>query len=153
MKLEDLNRERLLACCGSETWADRMMASAPFRDAAALHEKAEDIWASLGRDDWLEAFAKHPKIGAKASGKWPAQEQAGMSQADRETAETMRELNEQYERKFGFIFIVCATGKTAEEMRRLLEERISNERERELQIAAGEQAKIMHLRLDKLLAE
>jgi OHCU decarboxylase len=150
---DDLGAEALLRCCGSEVWAQRMLASRPFGDAETLHRTADEIWFSLRREDWLEAFSKHPKIGDKASSNWSAQEQQGMSTASEETARRMRELNEQYERKFGWRFIVCATGKPADEMRSLLEQRLSNDPDTELRIAADEQAKIMHLRLDKLLAE
>lgn len=142
----------LLACCGSRTWVERMLANRPLSDVAALHETAESVWFSLTPGDWLEAFSKHPKIGDKSYSKWSAQEQQGMSQASRDIADAMRELNAQYQRKFGFIFIVCASGKSAEEMRSMLEQRLSNDPDTELQIAAAEQVKIMHLRLDKMLA-
>jgi OHCU decarboxylase len=153
MKPDDLGGEALLACCGSEVWAQRMMASRPFGDAETLHRTADEIWFSLRREDWLEAFSKHPRIGDKSSSKWPLQEQQGMSAASDETARRMRELNEQYERKFGWIFIVCATGKSADEMRQLLEQRLLNDPDTELRVAGDEQSKIIHLRLDRLLAK
>lgn len=153
MRLDELNRESLLACCGSEVWVERMLASRPFHDAPSLHREAEAIWLSLTPEEWLKAFAKHPKIGGKPSSAWSAQEQKGMSDATQHITQTMRDLNERYERKFGWIFIICATGKSAEEMRNLVEQRLLNDPERELQIAVDEQSKIMHLRLDKLLAE
>ena len=153
MKPDDLGAEALLACCGSDVWAQKMMASRPFGDAETLHRTADEIWFSLRREDWLEAFSRHPRIGDKSSNNWPAQEQQGMSAASEKTARRMRELNEQYERTFGWIFIVCATNKSAEAMRQLLEQRLSNDPDTELRVAADEQAEIMHLRLDKLLAE
>jgi 2-oxo-4-hydroxy-4-carboxy-5-ureidoimidazoline decarboxylase len=153
VKPDDLDGEALLKCCGSEVWAQRMLASRPFRDAETFHRTAEEIWFSLRREDWLQAFSKHPKIGAQASSKWSAQEQQGMSEASQDTAQSMRNLNKQYERKFGWIFIICATGKSAGEMRNLLESRLENDPDTELRIAAEEQSKIMHLRLDKLLDE
>jgi 2-oxo-4-hydroxy-4-carboxy-5-ureidoimidazoline decarboxylase len=160
MTLDELNRaadaqarEALLACCGSGAWAERILVSRPLRDAAALHHVAEAVWFSLTRADWLDAFSKHPKIGDKAASKWPAEEQRGMSEAGRDTAHAMRELNERYERKFGWIFIVCATGKSAGELHNVLETRLSNDAVEELQIAVIEQSKIMHLRLNKLLTE
>lgn len=151
-------REALVACCGSEAWAEQMIASRPFTDRTALHTAADSIWGSLTPADWVEAFSKHPKIGDKSisnkpASAWSAQEQQGMSHASEDTAAAMRRLNEQYEHKFGWIFIVCATGKSADEMRKLIERRLSNDSDKELQIAAAEQAKIMHLRLDKLVAE
>ena len=153
MRWDELSRESLLACCGSETWVGRMLAKRPFDDAPSLHHEAEAIWLSFTPRDWLEALSKHPKIGENPSSKWSAQEQKAMSDASEDVARTMSDLNEQYERKFGWIFIICATGKSAEEMQNLLEQRLSNDPEKELQIAANEQLKIMHLRLDKLLAE
>ena len=159
MNLNDMNstpdaeaREALLACCGARGWADRMLASRPFRDAAALHASAEAIWTSLTPADWLEAFSQHPRIGSNAAG-WSRQEQSGMSEAGHDTAETMRRANEEYQRKFGWIFIVYATGKSAEDMLTLLQQRLQNDPGEELQIAACEQSRIMHLRLDKLLKE
>jgi 2-oxo-4-hydroxy-4-carboxy-5-ureidoimidazoline decarboxylase len=146
-------RDAFLACCGSARWADRMLATRPFPSSQELHDEAEAIWFSLAPGDWLEAFSQHPKIGEKSSSKWSVQEQQVMSQAGREIGEAIRQMNEQYERTFGWIFIVCATGKSAEQMRSLLEQRLSNDTETELRIAAAEQAKIMHLRLDKLLTE
>lgn len=145
-------RQALLACCGARAWADRMLASRPFQDAADLHVSAEAIWASLSPADWLEAFSQHPIIGSESAG-WSREEQSGMSQASRDTAETMRRANEEYQQKFGWIFIVCATGKSAEDMLTLLQQRLGNNPGEELRIAAREQLKIMHLRLEKLLAE
>jgi OHCU decarboxylase len=116
-----------------------------------IHRAADEIWWSLTPQDWLEAFAAHPKIGQKSSAKWTAQEQSGMSQAAASTAEEMARLNCDYESKFGFIYVVCATGKSADEMLAILQARIHNSPEEEIRIAAAEQAKITHLRLDKLL--
>ncbi len=150
---DDRAREALLACCGSETWAEAMLGKRPLADEGALHDAADTVWFSLAPADWLESFSKHPKIGDRSGNAWSAQEQQGMTQASGDAAESMRVLNEQYERKFGWIFIVCATGKSAEEMRGLLEQRLTNDSEAELLIAAVEQAAIMHIRLKKLLAE
>ena len=150
---EEPARQALLACCGSEAWVARLLASRPFNDEAALHSRAQALWFSLTPADWLEAFSKHPKIGEKSSSKWSAEEQSGMAQVNQEMTDAMRRLNVEYERRFGWIFIVCATGKRAEEMRNLLEQRLSNDPATELQTAAREQAAIMRLRLDKLLAE
>ncbi len=154
MNAENLNHETLLACCGSQEWVRRMAValSARVHDAEGLHELAEGIWWSLTPEDWLEAFAAHPQIGEQSSKKWSAQEQAGMSAASRETADSMALLNAVYRERFGYIFIVCATGKSGEQMRQLLEQRMAHSPEQELRVAAAEQAKIMHLRLDKVLA-
>jgi len=122
----------------------------PFLSTAAMHAAADEIWWSLTPEDWLEAFSKHPKIGQSPSAKWSAEEQSGMSEAAFETAQEIARLNAGYYAKFGFIFIVCATGKSAAEMLQLLSARIHNTRDEELRNAAEEQAKITHLRLNKL---
>jgi 2-oxo-4-hydroxy-4-carboxy-5-ureidoimidazoline decarboxylase len=150
----ELARRAFLDCCGSRKWADIMTERRPYRDAAAMHNIAEELWSSLGEQDWQEAFAAHPKIGEqKASANWSAAEQSGMMRAAEGTAQSIRRLNEDYERKFGWIFIVCASGKSAEEMLQLLSERIKNDPPREFLLAAAEQLKITHLRLRKLVAE
>ncbi len=130
-----------------------MLSRQPFLDAAAMHRAADEIWWSLSPEDWLEAFSHHPKIGQKSAAKWTAQEQSGMSRAAIDVTEAMARLNAEYDSKFGFIFIVCATGKSAEEMLQILRTRIHNSRAEEIRIAAEEQIKITHLRLDKLAAE
>lgn len=140
-------------CCGSSRWLSQMEDSRPFLNRDNLHARAERIWNELNEMDWLEAFAAHPKIGARSESEWSSQEQSGMSQADANLRQRMIDLNEEYERKFGFIFILCATGKTAKEMARLIEQRLLNDRDIELKIAAAEQARIVHLRLDKLTWE
>jgi OHCU decarboxylase len=127
-----------------------MSARQPFADRPSMHRAADEIWWSLTPEDWLEAFAKHPKIGQKSSARWSALEQSGMSQAAFETAQAMARLNAEYDARFGFIFIVCATGKSADDMLQLLRGRLGNTREEEICNAAAEQAKITHLRLDKL---
>lgn len=141
----------LLRCCGSRAWARQMAASRPFRDLAALRDAADRIGSRLGREDWLEAFAVHPRIGEKGS-RWSEAEQAGARSADRETLAALVEANRRYESRFDHIFIVCATGKSAAEMLDLLRARLDNDPETELRIAAEEQRKITNLRLEKLLA-
>lgn len=148
-----MNHDDLMACCGSEAWVRAMLARRPFGNAEDLHQAADEVWWSLQADDWLEAFSKHPRIGQKSDAKWSAHEQSGMEQAGRETAEQIAALNTQYADRFGFIFIVCATGKSGDEMLELLQERLLHSREQEIRIAAAEQSKIMHLRLDKLQKE
>jgi OHCU decarboxylase len=144
--------ETLLACCGSRAWARRMVKSRPFQDLASLREKSDAIWRSLGGEDWREAFAAHPRIGEKGS-RWSEQEQAGASDASSETLAELIAANQEYETRFGHIFIVCATGKSAAEMLSLLRHRLDNDREIELYIAAEEQRKITNLRLEKLLSK
>jgi allantoicase len=138
----------LRACCGSTEWVRRMIAARPMSNA---FETAEEIWSSLGEKDWLEAFATHPRIGERKTSGWASQEQSGAASAASETRAALRDTNREYEEKFGFIYIVCATGKSAEEMLTIARERLANEREQELRIAAGEQLKITKLRMRKLV--
>lgn len=148
----------LLQCCGSKRWAENVANARPYENVETLITNANDIWLSLDRDDWLEAFQSHPKIGEKKaaapisdkSRQWSGQEQAGVATASRETVDALAALNWAYEQKFGFIFIVCATGKTSEEMLESLKKRLENDAETELPIAAAEQSKITELRLKKL---
>lgn len=136
-----------------------MTARRPFSTVEELTRTASDVWWSLSQVDWLEAFRSHPKIGEKKSAEpvstqsanWSGQEQAGVANAARDTIDSLAQLNREYENKFGFIFIVCATGKSADEMLALLRQRLRNDDEVELPVAAAEQAKITELRLKKLI--
>ncbi len=136
----------LRACCGSSEWVRRMMAARPSKNA---FNTAEEIWSSLSEKDWLEAFAAHPRIGERKGSGWASQEQSGTASAANETLTALANTNREYEEKFGFIYIVCATGKSAEEMLTIARERLANEREQELRIAADEQLKITKLRMMK----
>lgn len=148
------------ACCGSQRWVSHMVKGRPFENVGKLKEYARDVWWKLESADWLEAFRSHPKIGEeKAEGQasqraqhWSGQEQSGVRAASQQTIHTLAELNREYEVKFGYIFIVCATGKSSEEMLGLLRERLGNEPAAELRIAASEQVKITDIRLEKMLA-
>jgi 2-oxo-4-hydroxy-4-carboxy-5-ureidoimidazoline decarboxylase len=148
----------LLRCCGSTLWANAMLAKFPFASTVELMEAADKIWFGLDRVDWLEAFAAHPRIGDvetlrkkfATTAAWCEGEQAGVSEASDGVLKKLSAGNEEYEERFGYIFIVCATGKTAAEMLELLESRLSNHADTELRVAAGEQAKIIKLRLEKL---
>jgi 2-oxo-4-hydroxy-4-carboxy-5-ureidoimidazoline decarboxylase len=151
--------QELLKCCGSTRWGQRMTQHRPFETIEELTRTANEVWASLDQADWLEAFHSHPKIGekkaaepvSKQSQQWSGQEQAGVRDADQEMIDLLAQLNREYEEKFGFIFIVCATGKSAAEMLAILRERLRNAIDAELGIAAAEQAKITELRLKKLV--
>ena len=153
-------QEALFNCCGASRWVQFMVSIFPVASAEELFQEAHDGWALCVESDWLEAFKHHPKIGDveglrkkfAATANWAAEEQKGASEASDHIIEALANENKAYEDKFGFIFIVCATGKSAEEMLALLRERIVNTRAQELQIAAGEQAKITQLRLQKLLS-
>lgn len=150
--------KEFLSCCGSERWASQMVKCRPFENAEQLRDHARDVWLKLDTADWLEAFRSHPKIGerkaeASASQKaqqWSGQEQSGVHNASRQTLDSIAALNQEYAAKFGYIFIVCATGKSSEEMLAILRQRLANEPDDELRIAANEQAKITELRLGKL---
>jgi OHCU decarboxylase len=148
-----------LKCCGSKNWAREMSRHLPFRNATDLQETAKSVWWSLSVEDWLEAFGSHPKIGEQkaaaqpstASLSWSSKEQAGLTNASAATKDLLAELNRRYEEKFGFIYIVCATGKNSDELLAILQERLGHDSETELQIAAREQSQITELRLNKLL--
>ena len=146
----DEARVALLRCCGSSRWVAEMLERRPWESAAALYGDAGAVWATLGPRDLLEAFAQHPRIGAKGDDAWSRAEQAGAAGADDATVQALREANDRYFDRFGYIFIVCATGKSAGEMLALLERRLANDPTRELAIAAAEQARITRLRLEKL---
>jgi OHCU decarboxylase len=154
----------LLACCGASRWALGMVARRPFGNFAELFAAADEIWRSLGREDWLEAFSRHPQIAEKAtekrieaqpgqslSNRWSAEEQSGAQRNSADVVARLAEGNRAYLQRFGHIFIVCATRKTAEEMLAILERRLQNDASAELTIAAEEQRRITRLRLEKLL--
>ena len=168
MNLTELNNlpkpalaEALQTCCGSTVWVASMAASFPVADAETLMDEAKTNWNSLREADWREAFTHHPKIGGDVealrekfatTSTWAEGEQASVKEASQATLEALAAGNEEYERKFGYIFIVCATGKTAAEMLALLQARLVNKPEDEILIAMGEQDKITRIRLEKLLA-
>jgi len=148
-------------CCGASRWVDAMIAARPFADAAEIAAAGERAFAPLVRADWLEAFSHHPKIGDvsalrekfASTAAWAGAEQRGAATATEATLAALAEGNRAYEERFGYIFIVCATGKSAEEMLALLRARLGNEPAAELAIAAVEQRKITRLRLEKLSGE
>ena len=166
MTLHDLNilskeqlRQELFNCCGSQAWVNKMLPFFPADDMVELLYDAEDQWYECTEADWLEAFSHHPKIGGVESLKekyattahWASGEQIAVNTASQQTIEALAKGNEAYEKKFGFIFIVCATGKSAEEMLDLLQQRLTNTKEEEIKIAMDEQNKITQIRLQKLL--
>jgi 2-oxo-4-hydroxy-4-carboxy-5-ureidoimidazoline decarboxylase len=158
-------RAAFLKCCGAPRWAERMALRRPYNSEPALLESARQIWRALERADWLQAFAAHPKIGEgdrSASGSqaelgnqtattaWAAAEQAGVAGALDTVLHALADANHAYEATFGYIFIICASGKTAGEMLALLNQRLKSSPEEELQTAALEQEKITLLRLQKM---
>ncbi|MEQ1923360.1 MAG: 2-oxo-4-hydroxy-4-carboxy-5-ureidoimidazoline decarboxylase [Pyrinomonadaceae bacterium] len=148
-----------LDCCGSQVWARRMAELRPFAMLDDLFASADKVWALLSTVDHLEAFAAHPKIGSKKAAasqnvqaaSWSAGEQSGVDLAAKDVRDELADANSLYEDKFGFIFIVCASGKTAEEMLAICRARLGNSLQTELAIAGEEQRKITELRLSKLL--
>lgn len=145
-------------CCTASRWVAGMVEARPFADLDACHQAAKDVWAGMGEADFLEAFEGHPKIGDVTSlrekyahtKKLASGEQSSVNEAAEETIQALAQGNTDYENKFGFIFIVCATGKSAAEMNDLLQQRLPNDRETELQNAAGQQALITAIRINKL---
>ena len=144
-------------CCGSQRWASSVTARRPYPSVDALNKAADSIWWKLERADWLEAFSHHPQIGDQpASGsdsarRWAAGEQAGTRTASDDVKSRLARANRAYFDKFGYIYIVCATGKTAEGMLAILNQRLQNDPPSEISIAAEQQRLITRIRLEKLL--
>jgi len=168
MTLEELNdlpaqyaEAEFLKCCGSRAWAHAMAAVRPFATKEEVLAEAADAAASLADEDWLEAFRAHPKIGeqkattaqSQQEQSWSTQEQSAMQSASTDTVARLAAGNHEYEEKFGFIFIVCASGKSSAEMLAILNNRLENDPQTELSEAAQEQRKITRLRLEKLLRQ
>src|SRR6266571_1212896 len=155
----DQAQAEFLKCCGSKRWARALIEARPFDNKDELLNEADRVWWSLDSADWLEAFRAHPKIGEKKAATiqseeaqvWSEQEQSETQNAAAGTMAALAEGNREYEQRFGFIFIVCATGKSSEEMLAILNGRLGNDRDTEIRTAAEEQRKITRLRLEKLL--
>lgn len=147
-----------LKCCGARAWVKQMTSRRPFNSEVELVEASREIWQGLGNEDWLEAFAAHPKIGDldslrkkfASTASLAASEQAGVLGASDAVLFSLAEGNERYEARFGYIFIICATGKSAAEMLALLQLRLNNDPDEEIEIAAAEQEKITLIRLQKI---
>jgi 2-oxo-4-hydroxy-4-carboxy-5-ureidoimidazoline decarboxylase len=148
-------RDVLRACCGSSRWVERMLGHRPFGSQSALCSTAREEWFALDANDWREAFSNHPNIGDRESlarrfpttHRFSEREQAGAAGASNDVLDALADGNRMYEEKFGYIFIVCATGRSAEEMLSMLRERLNNDPQQEILIAAEEQARITELRL------
>jgi 2-oxo-4-hydroxy-4-carboxy-5-ureidoimidazoline decarboxylase len=166
MTIQELNhlpeeqlKEKLFNCCGSTAWVKKMLSVFPVEDYIDLMEDAEEKWYECSEADWKEAFTHHPKIGDvdslkqkfASTARWASGEQAGVNSASDEVLEKLAEGNRQYEEKFGYIFIVCATGKRADEMLEILQSRMPNDPKREIEVAADQQMQITKIRLSKLL--
>lgn len=155
---DDAASTALTNCCGSSAWTERMVAKRPFASIADLFETAQQTWWQLGQADWLEAFRHHPKIGERTGGaqsaqaeQWSQQEQNAVGRSSSQLLNALARGNEAYEQRFGHIFIVCAAGKSAEEMLAALNGRLNNDAQTEIRVAAEEQQKITRLRLEKML--
>jgi 2-oxo-4-hydroxy-4-carboxy-5-ureidoimidazoline decarboxylase len=148
----------MIACCGSHRWANAMISHRPVADETELHNLADRTWETMNDADWIEAFACHPRIGERKaphapsqSTTWSQQEQSSVSRATETTLRQLAERNARYEETFGFTYIVCATGKSPEEMLSILDRRLSSDRATEMREAAEQQRQIMHIRLRKWL--
>ena len=148
----------LVDCCGSSRWAEGVASRRPYETADALHKAADSVWWKLDRACWLEAFSHHPQIGEQAEAgserarELASGEQAGARIATGDVKERLARANRAYLEKFGYIYIVCATGKSAEAMLAILNQRLQNDPPSEISIAAEQQRLITRIRLDKLLA-
>jgi OHCU decarboxylase len=156
--------DSMLACCGSKRWAAAMVAMRPIASVEALSQAADRVWSAMQEPDWLEAFACHPRIGerkpaqaaahvSEQSAAWSRQEQSSAGAANELVLTELAEDNQLYEQRFGFTYIVCATGKSAAEMLTILKRRLARDREAELREAAEQQQQIMQIRLGKWLVE
>lgn len=165
MTLEEFNtlptaqaESALRDCCGSSRWAARVASLRPYASMDALYKAADSVWWKLERGDWLEAFSHHPQIGAKPEGgsesaqQWAEGEQSGARTTSQGVKDSLARGNRAYSEKFGYIYIVCATGKSAEGMLAILNQRLQNDAASEFSIAAEQQRLITRIRLDKLLS-
>eukprot|EP01041_Mallomonas_annulata_P001017 gene1017-1993_t len=156
---KDILKCHFTKCCGSALWVNRMLEAKPFLSIEDILNKADIIWWSLSEMDWNEAFAAHPRIGDRdalrkkfSQSSWEGDEQKGANNATEKVLEDLERGNIAYEKKFGYIFLICATGKSAEEMLTNLQERLNNDVALEIRIAAEEQSKIIKLRIIRLLS-
>lgn len=151
--------DAMLACCASRRWAAALTTARPIASEAELYAAADRAWNTMSEPDWLEAFSSHPRIGERRvahssaqSSAWSRQEQSSAESAPQFVLAQLAEANARYQDKFGFNYIVCATGKSAEEMLSILRRRLDNHRSSELREAAEQQRQIMQIRLRKWLA-
>lgn len=153
-------QEQFLRCCGAARWARRMAAARPFKNTSVLSKAADVAFETMKEVDWIEAFAHHPEIGDIESlrqrfsgiGHWAGTEQSGTSAASEATLLRLAQGNRLYREKFGFIFIIRATGKNADEMLEALDRRLTNDYETEVRNAVEQQIQITRLRLRKMLS-
>jgi OHCU decarboxylase len=152
--------DAMLACCSARRWAQSMVALRPFQTVETLSLIADEVWSTMEEADWMEAFASHPRIGERKampqptrSAAWSEQEQSGASSAGNDVLAQLAEGNAAYEQRFGITYIVCATGKSADQMLAILQRRLASDRAAELREAAEQQRQITQIRLRKWLME
>jgi OHCU decarboxylase len=157
---EDFALDAMLACCAARRWAQSMVALRPFETVETLSLTGDEVWSTMEEADWMEAFASHPRIGERKavpqptqSAAWSKQEQSGASRVGDDVLAQLAKGNMVYEQRFGFTYIVCATGKSADEMLGILERRLASDRAAELREAAEQQRQITRIRLRKWLME
>lgn len=141
------------ACCGSAAWVREMVSRRPFRSLEEMLAASDKAWSRTNENDWYEAFAHHPRIGDRLATGWAGGEQSRVLDAAEVEQEALAEVNRAYEERFGRIYIVCASGRTAAEMLADARGRMKNDSATELRVAAAEQHRITQLRLRKLLGE
>jgi len=158
MTLREFNRldpgtaaAMLLQACGSQEWATQLVAQRPFQTKAELLDAGDRVWLTMAEADQLEAFAAHPRIGEAGKSPFSQAEQRAALDARADVKQRLAELNAAYDRKFGFIFIVFASGKSPEEIVEMLETRLNNDRQSEIRNAAAEQMKITRRRLENMI--
>lgn len=158
MKVQELNEldaraafDALMSCCGSREWTQRMTTARPYASIDAVLDASDRNWLALGEDDWLEAFAAHPRIGERSESAWSQHEQEAALKAEDAIRNALIAANTEYERRFGFIFIVFASGKSPAQIIDLMRQRLNNDRATEIHNASAEQMQITRLRLRRLL--
>ncbi len=156
----DTAAELLRSCCGSSRWIDEMIVRRPYYSVDELLVAADEVWASTTASDWHDAFAHHPRIGERAvatqtaqSAAWSASEQSAVATAPVATQADIAAINREYERRFGYIYIVCAADKSAEQLLTIAKARLQNDAATELNVAAEEQRQITQLRLRTMFGE
>jgi len=153
--------QEVLPCCGSRTWAAELVKRRPLADRATLLAASDEIWQNLTASDWLEAFRSHPRIGesrpsqtaSAQSAAWSSQEQQKVADANDAVKIALADANRVYEDRFGYIFIVCASGKSGPEILEILQRRLHNDKNAELHEAAEQQRQITQIRLNRWLSE
>ena len=157
----DAARAELTRCCGAWRWVEEMLERRPFESREAVLRASDEVWATMGPGDWLEAFAHHPRIGERraaahddsTAAAWSSEEQSAATSAGADLRRRLAEANEAYEHRFGHIFIVFAPGLGADEILAIMESRMRNDAQTELRVAAEEQRKITRRRLERVLDE